>query len=93
MEQEVKKWRVLLEAMAGTNGATFTAADVASETRMARSAVSQILQRLRRWGHLRVIGFEPPKGGIGRRLYVYEVTDHGKRAAAWGSSHRKESKR
>jgi hypothetical protein len=66
----------------------FTSTDVSKKLEIERSSAGQVLARMRRWGHIRVIGFKAPPGGIGRRLLIYEVTDHGKRANAWTKRNR-----
>lgn len=79
-----KIWRKALAKMSLKNPPEFTAADVSKELGMAYSNAASLLKRLQTWGHIRVLGFDPPAGGgAGRRRKVYEMTDHGKKVAKY----------
>jgi hypothetical protein len=61
----------------------FNAGDVAGWMGLTYAYAAQLLGRLQGWGHVRLVGFAPAKGGIGRRRKVYEVTPHGVKAARY----------
>jgi len=90
-----KIWRGVLEWLGGRK--EFNAGDVAEEFDLSYAGASQLLERLRKWGYLRVLGYDPAvhtnpkrKSQGGRRRKVYEVTEAGKRAIEWGRKRRKE---
>lgn len=77
-------WKGVLAHLAAIKGnpAQFSAADLVDAFEdMGYSSAAQILKRLQTWGHIRQTGFEASSTGRGRRRKVYEVTDHGMRAA------------
>ena len=86
MPRPKKIWRGDLSGLAEENPPRqFTAADVAQEQELSYAAASNLLRRLKTWGHIRLVGFLPAasKTGQGRRKKVYEVTDHGRKSAAF----------
>jgi len=58
---------------------TFTAGDLLEDLDLDYPGAAQVLKRLQGWGCVRVVGFESPEGGHGRRRKLYEVTEHGRR--------------
>lgn len=96
MRETVKIWRDVLAHVVSRKAATFTVAAVAGELDLDYASAGQVVGRLRQWGHVRLVGFEDPAStrenpsGRGRRRNVFEVTDHGRRAAEY---HRKQSAR
>lgn len=87
-----RKWRDVLVHVAARQDGEATAAQVADEMDLTYASAGQLLGRLRRWGKLRVVGFEdavatnPPPGkkrkrraGAGRARLVYEITEAGRK--------------
>lgn len=69
-----------------------TAADLAKEVGIDYPSVLQVMRRLRSWGYVRIVGFNPPKGGLGRQRHVFEVTDKGMKKAEWESGKRRKKR-
>ncbi len=79
-----KIWRDVLKRLTQKNPPEFTAVDIMGDFELSYPGAAQLLRRLQSWGHIRLIAFDPPAGGgAGRRRKVYEVTQHGKNAAAY----------
>jgi predicted ArsR family transcriptional regulator len=82
-------WRDALIHLASRKGDDFTAGDVAKEIGLDYNGAAKLLFRLHNWSHIRQVGFEdataknPGRHPGGRRRKVYEITDKGRRAAAW----------
>ncbi len=89
-----KIWRKVLEWLSGRE--EFTAGDVAAGFDLSYPGASQLLERLRRWSYIRILGFDPAKRNPrkspgGRRRKVYELTEKGKKAIEWQKKRRKKS--
>jgi hypothetical protein len=98
MAAKYRIWPDAIAALATRNPPTltFTAADVAA----ARGddnvvGAANLLKRLRDWGYIRLVGFEPPRGGraAGRRRHVYELTEKGMRRGQSEAAAREERER
>lgn len=88
-----KIWREVLEWILGRKPPEVTAGDVAGQFDLSYPSASQLLERLRRWGNIRILGFDPAKRkndeGGGRRRKVYEITEKGKKTVAWSKRRKK----
>ena len=82
-------WREALVHIVSRKGRDFTAGDLVKELGFDYNCAGKLLHRLHNWSHIRQVGFEdaaaknPGKHPGGRRRKVYEITDKGRRAAAW----------
>lgn len=82
-------WRDALAHLASRKGRDFTAGDLVQELTLDYNAAAKLLHRLHNWSHVRVVGFEaaaarnPGRHPGGRRRKIYEITEKGRRAAAW----------
>jgi len=82
-------WRDTLIHLASRKGQDFTAGDLVEELSFDYNSAAKLLFRLHNWSHIRQVGFEdaaaknPGRHPGGRRRKVYEITDKGRRAAAW----------
>ncbi len=78
-EPERRVWKDILIHVSKRKEGTFTAADLCDEMDLQYTSAGQVLGRLRRWGHVRVVGFENPAGnGPGRRRQSFEITEKGR---------------
>jgi predicted ArsR family transcriptional regulator len=72
-------WKSVLEDLVHRNPPKFTAEDLVDEEELTPPSASQLLARLRQWGYIRLTGFAPASGGVGRQKHVYEVTEKAKK--------------
>lgn len=89
-------WRDALARLAAKGGA-FTVADAVEDLGMQYPHTSQLLRRLRQWGHLKLSGNSEPRRMEGRHAggrpgHVYEVTDHGMKYLEWLRAQKKKGK-
>jgi predicted ArsR family transcriptional regulator len=94
IKRDAKKriWRSLLSHLAKKNPPKTTAIDLADDVEMDYHCILQVLRRLRDWGYVKLVGFEPAEGDRGRQRHVFEVTPRGQRAAEY-SPKRKRNRR